>query len=46
MKAHIGMDSQTKLIHSVTATAANVPDSHVLPELLHGQETQVAGDSA
>ena len=27
MKAHIGMDSQTKLIHSVAATAANVHDS-------------------
>ena len=39
MKAHIGVDSQTKLVHSVAATAANVHDSQVLPELLHGQET-------
>jgi IS5 family transposase len=31
MKAHIGVDSQTKLIHSVAATAANVHDSQVLP---------------
>jgi len=46
MKAHIGMDSQTKVIHSVAATAANVHDSQVLPELLHGQETRVWGDSA
>jgi IS5 family transposase len=46
MKAHIGVDSQTKLIHSVAATAANVHDSQVLPELLHGQETRVWGDSA
>lgn len=46
MKAHIGVDSQTKLIHSVTATAANVHDSQVLPELLHGQETRVWGDAA
>ena len=46
MKAHIGVDSQTKLIHSVVATAANVHDSQVLPELLHGQETRVGGDSA
>jgi transposase, IS5 family len=29
MKAHIGVDSQTKLIHSVAATAANVHDSQV-----------------
>jgi len=46
MKAHIGVDSQTKVIHSVVATAANVHDSQVLPELLHGEETRVWGDSA
>src|SRR5574337_2093536 len=46
MKAHIGVDSQTKLIHSVAATAANVYDSQVLPKLLHGQETRVWGDAA
>ncbi|HBH81083.1 MAG TPA: hypothetical protein DDY39_14760 [Nitrospira sp.] len=33
MKAHIGVDSQTKLIHSVAATAANVHDSQVLPSI-------------
>ena len=46
MKAHIGVDSSTKLIHSVAATAANVHDSQVLPDLLHGNETRVWGDSA
>ncbi|EMH0369394.1 IS5 family transposase [Pseudomonas aeruginosa] len=46
MKAHIGVDSQTKLIHSVVATAANVADSSVLPDLLHGNETRVWGDQA
>jgi len=46
MKAHIGVDSQTKLIHSVAATAANVHDSQVLPVLLHGEETRVWGDAA
>lgn len=46
MKAHIGVDSQTNVIHSVAETAANVHDSQVLPELLHGQETRVWGDSA
>jgi IS5 family transposase len=46
MKAHMGVESQTKLIHSVAATAANVHDRQVLPELLHGQETRVWGDSA
>ncbi len=46
MKAHIGVDSQTKLIHSVVATAANVRDSVILGDLLHGYETRVWGDSA
>ena len=46
MKAHIGVDSRSKLIHSVVATSANVHDSRVLPDLLHGDETRVWGDSA
>ena len=46
MKAHIGVDSKTKLIHSVEATPANVHDSPVLDQLLHGNETRVWGDSA
>jgi IS5 family transposase len=46
MKAHIGTDSHSKMIHSVVATAANVHDSQVLGELLHGDETRVWGDSA
>jgi len=36
MKAHFGVDSQSKLIHSVAATPANVHDSQALPRLLHG----------
>ncbi len=46
MKAHIGVDSKTKLIHAVVATAANVHDATVLPDLLHGDETRVWGDQA
>jgi IS5 family transposase len=46
MKAHVGVDSKTKLIHSVVATPANVADATVLPALLHGQETRVWGDQA
>src|SRR6201987_3262238 len=46
MKAHIGIDSRTKIIHAVVATAANVADSVVLPDLLHGEETRVYGDQA
>ena len=46
MKAHIGVDSKTKLIHSIVATAANVHDKHPIPQLLHGNENRVYGDSA
>lgn len=46
MKAHLGIDSKRKLIHSAVATAANVHDSQILPDLLHGAETRVWGDSA
>jgi IS5 family transposase len=37
MKAHIGVDSQSKVIHSVTATAANVHDSQLLGHLELGR---------
>jgi IS5 family transposase len=46
MKAHVGVDSKTKLIHTALVTAANVADATVLPELLHGEETRVWGDQA
>jgi transposase, IS5 family len=46
MKAQVGVDSRTKLIHSLAATAANVADKCMLPHLLHGQETRVWGDQA
>jgi IS5 family transposase len=44
MKAHIGVDSATKIIHTVLASAANVHDREALPHLLHGRETRVWGD--
>ncbi|MFZ5524911.1 MAG: IS5 family transposase [Pseudomonadota bacterium] len=46
MKAHIGVDSKNKLIHSVVATPANEHDKHSIPDLLHGNERRVYGDSA
>ena len=46
MKAHIGVDSKTKVIHAVAATPANVHDATCLPDLLHGEETRIWGDSA
>jgi IS5 family transposase len=46
MKVHIGVDSQSGLIHSASVTAANVHDRHEVPNLLHGNETRFYGDSA
>ena len=46
MKAHVGVDSKTKIIHTAVATAANVADSTMLSDLLHGEETRVWGDQA
>jgi IS5 family transposase len=46
MKAHVGADSRSKLIHSVVAMAANAADATMLPHLLHGEETRVWGDQA
>jgi IS5 family transposase len=46
MKAHVGVDSHTKLIHTILASAANVADSLALPHLLHGRERRVYGDRA
>ena len=46
MKAHVGVDSRTRLIHSAVATAANVHDASVLGDLLHGEERRVWGDQA
>ena len=46
MKMHIGVDSQTGLTHSAVVTPANVHDKHPLPDLLHGNDQRVYGDSA
>ncbi|GAB6188103.1 IS5 family transposase [Thermopirellula anaerolimosa] len=45
-KVHVGVDAETKVIHSVAVTPANVHDSQALPGLLHGKETRVYGDKA
>ena len=46
MKLHIGVDSQSALARSAVVTAANIHDKHPLPELLHGNEQCIYGDSA
>jgi IS5 family transposase len=45
MKAHIGADRDSKLVHTVVVTAANVADITKTSELLHGQEKQVHADA-
>jgi len=46
LKAHIGADRDSKLVHTVVVTAANVADVTKAAELLHGQETQVHADAS
>ena len=45
MKAHIGADRDSKLVHTVVVTAANVADITKTAELLHGEEQQVHADA-
>jgi transposase, IS5 family len=45
MKAHIGVDAQSGLVHTVVGTAANAHDVTQAGELLHGEETEVHADS-
>ena len=45
MKAHIGVDAESGLVHTVVGTAANVNDVTQAGALLHGQETSAFGDA-
>ena len=45
MKAHIGVDVASGLVHTVTTTAANEADVAQVAELLHGREEAVWADS-
>jgi IS5 family transposase len=45
MKAHIGVDIDSGLVHTVVATAANEADINVAGRLLHGDEDVAFGDS-
>jgi IS5 family transposase len=44
MKAHIGVDAESGLVHTVVGTAANVNDVTQGKELIHGEETDVFAD--
>jgi len=41
LKAHIGVDKESGLVHTLATTAANVSDISQTPALLHGQEQDV-----
>ena len=45
MKAHIGVNKESGLVHTLTTTAANVSDISQTPALLHGQESAVWADA-
>ena len=45
MKAHIGVDEESGLVHSVVGTAANVADVTQVDKLLHGDENVVCADA-
>ncbi|WP_347505250.1 IS5 family transposase [Pseudomonas anguilliseptica] len=45
MKAHIGVDDESGLVHSVVGTAANVADVTQVDKLLHGKENMVGADA-
>ena len=37
MKAHVGVDSKAKFVHAVMTTPANMHDSRIVPDILHGE---------
>jgi IS5 family transposase len=45
MKAHIGVDADSGLVHTVRGTAGNVNDVVEANALLHGQESEAFGDA-
>jgi len=45
MKAHIGVDAESGLVHTVVGTAANAHDVTQAAQLLHGQEQAAHGDA-
>ena len=44
MKAHVGVDVDSGIVHSLEATTAKVHDSRIWNELLHGNERSIWAD--
>jgi IS5 family transposase len=45
MKAHVGVDADSGLVHTVIGTAANVADIACAAQVLHGEEKAAYGDA-
>lgn len=46
MKAHVGVDADSGIVHSLATSTAKLHDSRVWDEVLHGDETSVWADKA
>jgi len=46
LKAHIGVDTDSGLVHSLEITTAKVADGNMIDALIHGEEAIVLGDRA
>jgi IS5 family transposase len=46
MKLHVGVDADSKVIHSMDVTSAEVHDGNCIANLLHGKERAVWGDQS
>ena len=44
MKAHIGVDHKSGIVHSIEATTAKIHDKEMQDDLLHGEEKAIFGD--
>lgn len=44
MKAHVGVDQKSGLVHSLSTTTAKIHDTRQFEELLHGEEKAILGD--
>jgi len=44
MKAHIGVDHKSGIVHSIEATTAKIHDKEKQNDLLHGEEKAIFGD--
>ena len=46
MKAHIGVDTEHGVVHTMVCSTASLHDSQVMDKLVHGKEKAIYGDKA